>query len=219
MYVLVYVGVYAIILIWLNLPVCANEKPVQWWCVIQPAQLTQQHCSNAHMYANHSRSILPSRGKAGLIKPGESSLLHSMTTAAIQRHLKGIEGNYLNKATSWKEKKMLGRDGLGGWEYKKTTGNLALPINRNVIKSHKQRCCRVPFHLENSHIKRQKATVDTVTDGASVVIKGQITSASMSETCFWNMLSHYTVSWLFNPSKKQRVKITIKSWIYESLSM
>lgn len=73
------------------------------WCVIQPAPITQQHRSNAHMYANHSRSILPSRGKAGMIKPGESSLLHSMTTAAIQKHLKGIEVNYLNKASSWEE--------------------------------------------------------------------------------------------------------------------
>lgn len=41
----------------------------------------------------------PGRGPVfGLIKPGESGLLHSRMAAAIQSHLKGMEGNYLSKA-------------------------------------------------------------------------------------------------------------------------
>lgn len=64
-------------------------------------------CKSRALYSPRQRAVF------GLIKPGESCLLHRMTTVAIQRHLRGIDGNYLNKVTSWKQQKKGRTEKLG----------------------------------------------------------------------------------------------------------
>lgn len=61
-------------------------------------------CKSQALYSPGWRAVF------GLIKPGESFLLHSRMTAAIQSHLKGMGGNYQSKATARKQR-MLGRYG------------------------------------------------------------------------------------------------------------
>lgn len=120
--------------------------------VMQPAPPAQQHSSDAHMYADHARFFSPGwRAVFGLIKPGESSVLHSRVTAAIRRHLKGMKGNYLREAIPWKQR-LLGR--CLPW-----TGRLGIQRNKPKwcwlliemsSKATNRGSCGVPLQLEET---------------------------------------------------------------------